>query len=418
MNRHGARRDLWLTSLLGFSLLVVIPVIAITGLLSNAAYDPRLAGNVLAQGRTLGSLDFYLFTWPTHPWWLYAATQGVHVSLGLAAFPIVLAKLWSVLPGLFTSAEQPSLARVLERLGLVLLIAGILFEFFTGFFEIEYFFPFGAQLITAHYYGAWVVIATFLLHAALKLPTAKRSLELRRAVAPLRRDLVHMPPPSALLTVVAASDACCAEAPGAAAPISRATVLATAAAGSLILLVQGVAPVIGEPVRRLALLGPRGNETGPGPNDFEVNGTAAAAGLTTKQLGPGWRLHLAGDDGVSRDLSRQQLRRLPQHSYSLPIACREGWSTTQHWTGVRLRDLAAVVGTDGSSDLNMQSLDGATASLASNQVADERSLLALRVNGVDLSPDHGFPARVIVPAATGVNRLKWIDSLQLGSAAS
>ena len=39
--------------------------------------------------------------------------------------------------------------------------------------------------------------------------------------------------------------------------------------------------------------------------------------------------------------------------------------------------------------------------LSSGQVADEQSLLALRVNGADLSLDHGYPARVIVPGAAG-----------------
>jgi len=38
------------------------------------------------------------------------------------------------------------------------------------------------------------------------------------------------------------------------------------------------------------------------------------------------------------------------------------------------------------------------AALNSGQVGDDRSLLALKVNGADLSPDHGFPAQVIVRA--------------------
>jgi DMSO/TMAO reductase YedYZ molybdopterin-dependent catalytic subunit len=44
-------------------------------------------------------------------------------------------------------------------------------------------------------------------------------------------------------------------------------------------------------------------------------------------------------------------------------------------------------------------------------VADGDSLLALRVNGVDLSLDHGFPARVIVPANPGVHNTKWVTRL-------
>ena len=71
-----------------------------TGLLSYAAYNPDLSPlNDQTPGK--GLLGFYLFSWPTHPVWLYRLNQGVHVTLGLVLVPILLAKLWSVLPKLF-----------------------------------------------------------------------------------------------------------------------------------------------------------------------------------------------------------------------------------------------------------------------------------------------------------------------------
>ncbi|MGZ4514873.1 MAG: molybdopterin-dependent oxidoreductase, partial [Mycobacterium sp.] len=45
-------------------------------------------------------------------------------------------------------------------------------------------------------------------------------------------------------------------------------------------------------------------------------------------------------------------------------------------------------------------------------------LLALRVNGADLSPDHGFPARIIVPALPGVHNTKWVESIVFRAAAN
>ena len=39
------------------------------------------------------------------------------------------------------------------------------------------------------------------------------------------------------------------------------------------------------------------------------------------------------------------------------------------------------------------------------------ALLAFRVNGVDLSLDHGYPARIIVPALPGVHCTKWVASI-------
>ena len=46
---------------------------------------------------------------------------------------------------------------------------------------------------------------------------------------------------------------------------------------------------------------------------------------------------------------------------------------------------------------------------------DEDALLALKVNGEDLSADHGFPARVIVPAMPGVHCTKWVASIEFTS---
>ena len=54
------------------------------------------------------------------------------------------------------------------------------------------------------------------------------------------------------------------------------------------------------------------------------------------------------------------------------------------------------------------------AALRANQVADPRSLLALFVNGEELTPDHGHPARVIVPAAPGVLNTKWVARMTFG----
>jgi DMSO/TMAO reductase YedYZ molybdopterin-dependent catalytic subunit len=35
----------------------------------------------------------------------------------------------------------------------------------------------------------------------------------------------------------------------------------------------------------------------------------------------------------------------------------------------------------------------------------------LRVNGADLSLDHGYPARTVIPAAPGVHNTKWVERI-------
>ncbi len=57
------------------------------------------------------------------------------------------------------------------------------------------------------------------------------------------------------------------------------------------------------------------------------------------------------------------------------------------------------------------------ASLTGGQIAADDALLALKVNGDDLSLDHGYPARIIVPALPGVHNTKWVGRDDLQSAA-
>ena len=130
-------------------------------------------------------------------------------------------------------------------------------------------------------------------------------------------------------------------------------------------------------------------------------------------VGDSWTLELDAPQPIL--LTRDQLLRMPQHTYDLPIACVEGWTTTQRWTGVRLGELAKLAGAPPGSLLHVESLQpqGAFRQVTLNhgQASDPRSLLALRVNGADLSLDHGYPARIIVPAAPGVHNTKWVKSI-------
>ncbi|AKJ15284.1 membrane protein [Streptomyces incarnatus] len=383
--------------MLGLVLLAGITVLFVTGLVSYAAYNPGLS-RVNDMTPDKGLLGFYLFAWPTGPVWLYRLTQGVHVTLGITLVPVLLAKLWSVVPRLFTLPPARSLAHALERISLVLLVGGGLFEFTTGVLNVQLDYVFPGSFYPLHFYGAWVFFAAFVAHAALKTPAAVRAVRRRRQEP---NDLVAPRP----------------DAP----TVSRRGALGLVGGGSLLLFLTTVGQSLGGPFRRTALLAPHGTaDPGGGPNGFQINKTAAYAGITAADTHEdAWRLVVTGRTGTVR-LSRAQLLQLPQHSASLPIACVEGWSTAdQWWRGVRLRDLAALVGYDGDPpDVLVESLQrhGAfrRAALRANQVADGRSLLALFVNGEELSPDHGHPARIIVPAAPGVLNTKWVARLTFG----
>jgi DMSO/TMAO reductase YedYZ molybdopterin-dependent catalytic subunit len=388
----------------GLVLLISLPLVILTGLLDYIAYAPQFGQ---AYPRDVGWLHLPLFDWPSRPAWLFQLTEGLHVGLGIVLIPVVLAKLWSVVPKLFIWPPARSIAQVVERASLLLLVGGVLFEIVTGVLNIQYDYVFGFDFYTAHYYGAWIFTAAFVVHVGIKLPRMVRALRSRSLRADLGRSTVDTrPEPSDPDELVPTQ-------PGPP-TISRRGALALVGGGSLLLAVLTIGQSLGGATRRAALLLPRGRSYGNGPGDFQINRTANAAGITAATVGPGWRLSLLGGRPVTLD--RAQLAAMTQHTVTLPIGCVEGWSTTQTWTGVRLRDLATLSGVPDPHSAHVRSLERAgqfnQASLQRNQILHPDALLALRVNGIDLPLDHGYPARVIVPAIPGVHCTKWVASIE------
>ncbi|MDQ6850509.1 MAG: molybdopterin-dependent oxidoreductase [Actinomycetota bacterium] len=398
-------RGPWLTSIFGAILLAALPIVIITGLLDYIAYGPRLGQAMPAH---VGWLHLPFFDWPTRPSWLFRLTEGLHVGLGLIIIPVVFAKLWSVAPRLFTWPPARSLAQVVERISLLMLVGGILFEIATGVLNIQYDYIFGFSFYTAHYYGAWVFIAGFVVHVGIKLPVMIRGLRsrsLRAVLRTSRADTVPEPPDEDGLVATDPAPA----------TISRRGALGLVGGGSLLVAVLTAGQTLDGFTRPFAFLLPRGRSYGDGPTDFQVNRSAAAAAITAADSGTGWRLTLHGGPRPII-VTRAVLLAMPQHTVDLPIACVEGWSTTQTWTGVRLRDLAALAGVPAPKTAMVRSLEKRGsfnhAALQENQVANGDSLLALHVNGTDLSLDHGFPARIIVPAIPGVHNTKWVRAIE------
>ncbi len=389
-------RGPWLTSVFGLVLLVGIPVEFITGLISYAAYNPGLAGN--DPNPNHAALGFYLFNWLTNPSWLYRVTEGIHIMLGLVLVPVVLAKLWSVIPKLFSWPPLRSVAQFFERLSLVVLVGGIVFELTTGILDIDYFGQ--VSFYTGHFYGAWAFIAGFAVHVALKFPRMVRALRSRRFRTELTVGLADTQPEPVDGTGLVAVEP-------AAPTISRRGVLALVGGTSLAVFLLTAGEAIGGGMRRVALLGTHYRSPGVGPNEFPVNHTAAYAGITPNQTGPAWRIELRGARRVS--LSRADLLAMPLTTADLPIACTEGWSTQQRWTGVPLADLARLTGASTSATAALHTIEKAgLVTLSATQVQAGDSMLALRVNGAELSLDHGYPARVIVPSAPGTYNRKWM----------
>lgn len=162
------------------------------------------------------------------------------------------------------------------------------------------------------------------------------------------------------------------------------------------------------------VFGPR--VKGLGPQGLPVNKTARRAGVTARVADPAWRLTVRGRTRTVA-FDRAALEAMPQRSSRLPIACVEGWSSTADWRGVPLQHLLTQVG-DGDRAVRVTSLERQgggyrVMTMGPEFIADERTLVALELNGEVLDPDHGFPARIIAPGRPGVLQTKWISTVEV-----
>ncbi len=253
---------------------------------------------------------------PTSPVWIYQLSQGIHVTTGLASIPLLLAKLWSVYPELLKWPPVKSLLHGLERASVALFVASSLLQVTTGLINTYKWYPWPFPFRETHYWLAWVISGSLVLHIAIKLPVIMANW--RRT----GRPAAPMP------------DAGEPE-PAAAGHWSRRAFLAGAGvtAGGLVLLTAGQSFAWLSPLNFFA---PR--KMGTGPQSVPVNRTADQANVTEKAMDPGWQLAVAYQ-GNRRAFSLAELRLLPQYGQELPIACVEGWSQTAQWRGVRTAGL-------------------------------------------------------------------------------
>ena len=340
---------------------------------------------------------------PTSPAWIYQFSQGVHVTTGLASIPLLLAKLWSVYPELLKWPPVTSLLHGLERASVALFVASSLLQVTTGLINTYKWYPWPFPFRETHYWLAWVITGSLVLHIAVKLPVILANWR-RPDQAADRAD-------ASVATAPVASAG--APEPAAAGHWSRRAFLTGVGvtASGLVVLTAGQSFASLDPLNFFA---PR--KMGTGPQSVPVNRTADQANVKELAMASGWKLAV-DYQGHRRTFSLAELRSLPQYGHELPIACVEGWSQTAQWRGVRIRDLMAAVGAPTNAALRVTSLEpeGAyrTMDMPSAYVQDERTLIALELNGETLDLDHGYPARIIAPGRPGVLQTKWLQSVEV-----
>jgi DMSO/TMAO reductase YedYZ molybdopterin-dependent catalytic subunit len=385
---HSPLHSQWLAAVMGIGLGVSFTIAFLTGMV-----------DYLSQNSP------HWFHLPVHPINLYRITEGVHVLTGIITIPLLLAKLWVVFPNFFAYPHVRSIAHGLERLSLVPLVGGALFELATGVANIAYWYsPMPFVFTSAHFYVAWITIGGLVVHISAKITLTRAvvSGRHRERPTPAMADS-HSQPPA---TIVAVTPVIADAPPG----LDRRGFLAAVAGGAGVLF----ATVAGEtiaPLRSIAILAPRIPTTGP--QHLPVNRTAIGANVVKEALSADYRLVIDGNCRRPQHFTLSELRSLPQRNAGLPISCVEGWSAAAQWRGISLPYLLQLVGARESAQIRVESIE-AQSRLYSNSIidpqhaADPDTMLALELNGEILDLDHGFPVRLIAPDRPGALQTKWI----------
>jgi hypothetical protein len=330
---------------------------------------------------------------PTSPSWGYRVTQGVHVVSGTAAVPLLLVKLWTVLPKLLARPPRALRALVLhglERVSIAVLVAAAIFQLGTGLANAAQWYPWQFSFRSTHYAVAWIAIGALLVHIAVKLPLIRAALGSSIDSTSLDRPTMERGP--GVMT-------------------RRGLLRTTWAASVVAVLATGGATV--PLLRKVSVLGVR---SGNGPQGVPVNHSAVSRGVVAAATSPAYRLTVAYGDRETR-LTLADLRAMPQTTASLPIACVEGWSAGATWTGVPVRALLDLVDAPPGSHVFVESLQERGGERFSDLAGDfsdhPHTLLALVLDGEPLSLDHGFPCRLVAPDRPGVHQTKWVARLEV-----
>jgi Oxidoreductase molybdopterin binding domain len=341
--------------------------------------------------------------YPPRPAGLYRITQGVHVVTGTAAIPLLVAKLWVVHRHLFARPPVRSALHAVERLALLPLVGGAVFQLMSGTANVARWYPWGFFFPKAHYWVAWITIGALVVHVGAKAATTRDAFRRR-------------PRPAAVPGAPYEGDAAPEVAPPpvgvAAGSTDRRAFLAGVALASGALVVATAGGTV-SPLSRVSVLAQR--RPGFGPQGLPVNKTAVGADVVDVARDPEYRLEIDGAVRRPLSLTRADLLARPQRHATLPIACVEGWSASAEWGGVPVRELLALAGAREDVDVTVESLQPSglyrASVLTARQAADPDTLLALTLRGEALHIDHGYPARLVGPNRPGVAQTKWVQCL-------
>ena len=130
---------------------------------------------------------------------------------------------------------------------------------------------------------------------------------------------------------------------------------------------------------------------------------------------PAWRLRVFGLVAEPYELTYDELLAMPAVDVACDMHCVTHWSRLDNtFTGVPTRDIVARAEPAPEARFVMcHSEAGFTVNVPLADFTADDCLLAYRHDGADLTPDHGWPLRGLVPRLYLWKSAKWIRGIEL-----
>jgi DMSO/TMAO reductase YedYZ molybdopterin-dependent catalytic subunit len=127
-----------------------------------------------------------------------------------------------------------------------------------------------------------------------------------------------------------------------------------------------------------------------------------------------WRLKIEGLVDKPISFSFDEIKALPQKVHTKKFVCVEGWGLdNQKWEGVHLKEVFSRVKIDPKARfVTFHALGGEYKdSLSLKEALESDTMLAYKLNDKNLSPEQGFPLRLIIPRMYAYKGVKWVERI-------
>ena len=133
--------------------------------------------------------------------------------------------------------------------------------------------------------------------------------------------------------------------------------------------------------------------------------------------GTTWDLEVSGEVEHPFTLSYPELRAMQDVTVDADMHCVTGWTTLDNsWEGVSFRALMERAGpTAAAKWVIARCAHGYTSNLSLEAMADDDVLVAWRNRGEDLTAEHGWPLRLVVPKRYAWKSAKWLTALRFSA---